>query len=104
MIALNTAFLDSCGLDGLPANTKRSLLSATYDELELRVGEAISSSLSAAEVDEFEQLVDEDPDRSSAWLEAHVPHYRTIVGQKVEEITRELALKAPMILARFAAA
>ena len=53
-------FLAEVGLSNLPADKKSAFLQQTKDELELRVGTKMSNGLSAAQIAEFEGIMNND--------------------------------------------
>lgn len=75
--ALDAQFLADCGLQGLNADDAASLLAATQNELELRVGTKLSNGLSDEQLTEFECFMDRDEDAVRAWAAHHAPNYRT---------------------------
>lgn len=88
------AFFEDLTLEFLSDKDKESLLRAYSDELELRVGTALAKGLTEAELSEFEELVDEphDEKESGAWLEAHVPDYRTVIQREQVRLMWHLRL------------
>ncbi len=58
------------------------------EELEVRVGEAISENLSEEQRNEFDTL--DGPEECSAWLSANCPDYRKIIRKKASEFKSEL--------------
>lgn len=74
-IALDAQFLADCGLQGLNADDAASLLAATQNELELRVGTKLSNGLSDEQLTEFECFVDRDEDAVRAWAAHYAPDY-----------------------------
>ena len=58
------------------------------EELEVRIGEAISAKLNKEQLNEFDALHGQE--ETSAWLGANCPDYRQIVRQKAGEFKSEL--------------
>lgn len=58
------------------------------EELEVRIGEAISAKLTKEQLNEFDALHGQE--EASAWLGANCPDYRQIVRQKAGEFKSEL--------------
>lgn len=75
MIQLDDQFLDDVGLGDLPAAQRSSLLQHIYEELELRVGTALSEGLSDFQLEEFEAIIDRDHGRIVSWLDEHAPNF-----------------------------
>ncbi|MDI9629606.1 MAG: DUF5663 domain-containing protein [Acidobacteriota bacterium] len=75
MLLLDDQFLADCGLESLPTPDKKSLLQAIYKELELRVGEALSEGLSAAQLDTFAAITAPDEAAIRDWLSENTPDY-----------------------------
>ncbi|WNG81136.1 DUF5663 domain-containing protein [Mycobacterium sp. ITM-2016-00316] len=77
MLELDDAFLADVGLAELPATEKKSLLKHLDEELELRVGAALSDSLRDEQLREFESIINRDYETIVDWLEANAPEYRS---------------------------
>ena len=75
MIQLNDDFLVSVGLDAMTDEEKVDFLRSTYDELQLRVGTALSEGLSTEQMLEFESFVDKNMQKVNAWFKVHLPNY-----------------------------
>lgn len=58
------------------------------EELEARVGEAISKYLSESELEDFNKC--EDGEESVKWLELHCPSFREITHKKAQEMEKEI--------------
>jgi len=61
MFKFDNRFLDSVGLTDLPDTQKEAFLQYAQDQLEIRIGEKMSESLSDEQLDEFERIIDNDP-------------------------------------------
>ena len=61
MFKFNDRFLDSVGLTDLPDTQKEAFLQYAQDQLEIRIGEKMSESLSDEQLDEFERVIDSEP-------------------------------------------
>ncbi len=82
--------LAECGLTGLAPADAQDLLTATYRDLELRVGERLSAGLSDDLLDEFSSFIDHDMERVRAWIAEHRPDYATDPGyEKLAETLPE---------------
>lgn len=77
MIPLNDEFLANVGLAEMPADDRPAFLQVIYEELELRVGTALSDDLSDAQLEEFEAIIDQAPDRVSTWIDTHAPDFES---------------------------
>jgi len=75
MITMDGALLAECGLQDLGAEAERELLTKLYADLEYRVGRVLSAGMSAAQLAEFERLIDAEPAAVGDWLMKHVPDY-----------------------------
>ena len=58
------------------------------EELEIRIGEAISAKLTEEQLNEYDALYEQEA--TSAWLGANCPDYRKIVQEKAGELKSEL--------------
>ena len=66
MFTLDDSFLDMVGRGDMPEAQKNSFLEYAQDQLEVRIGEKMSSNLSDAQLDEFERIIDNDKDMINA--------------------------------------
>ncbi len=100
MFKLDNAFLESVGLGDLTPERKNAMLTHIYATLEKRVGLALASEMSDAQLDEFEGYIDRgDQDGALKWLETNVPDYKEVVASKFAALTEEIRSVAPQILA-----
>lgn len=77
MFSLDEEFLASLGLASMPAHEKVAFLRFLYEDLEQRVGEALSEGLSVEQMREFEAFIDRDMSEVSRWFEANAPDFAT---------------------------
>jgi len=77
MIKLDDDFLADVGLAEMPAADRQAFLQMIYEELELRVGTALSNDLSDAQLEEFEAILDRDPQCVMAWIDTHAPDFES---------------------------
>lgn len=99
MITLDGEFLAGLGLGALPPDDQRSLLSAIYQQLELRVGMRLTGRMSPEELQDYEAVLDAgDDDRVRAWLQLHAPDYRQLVRKVLDEQMVELRQRRAEIL------
>lgn len=89
MFQLDDKFLQSVGLGDLPDDQKQAFLQHTYETLEERVGTRLASSLSEAQLEEFEGFATHNEEKINAWLNENVPNYQD------EEDYKQLAASAP---------
>ena len=99
MIKLDEEFLAELGLGGLPPEDKKSLLAAIYEHLQMSVGQRLAEGMSAAELREFEAILDSgDEEQASAWLQEHAPDSSEIVRELQHEQIEELRRRRNEIL------
>ena len=60
MYQLDDSFLESVGLEGMPAGRKEEFLAHVREELEVRVGAKMSDGLTQDQIEEFEKIIDGD--------------------------------------------
>ena len=70
MFKFNDRFLDSVGLTDLPDTQKEAFLQYAQDQLEIRIGEKMSESLSDEQLDEFERVIDNEPSTIQSLLQS----------------------------------
>jgi len=88
---LDHPFLVELGLGHLDEGQQQFLQKRIYELLELRVGFAISNSLTNAQRDAFERLVEQDPDSAHTYLERTVPNYAVVAHSELNYIARAIA-------------
>lgn len=97
IMALDDQFLTECGLGTLSSAAKEQFLAEIYDELELRVGGELSSGMSRAQLQEFDQLMSGSWVVIEEWLSHHFhdpeshPFYLRLARQKGLDSTRDEA-------------
>jgi len=69
-------FWELLGAEKLSEKQKERFTAEAKEELEIRVGEALSRGLSERQVDEFEELIDGSAQENDAWLRQTFPDYR----------------------------
>lgn len=91
MFTLDDDFLASLGLAAMPPDEKKEFLQYIYDQLEYRVGIELSKGLSNAQLEEFEELMEEENQaKALQWLEANCPGYREVVARELEKIKQDI--------------
>lgn len=68
---LDDQFLADVGLGDMPDEQRAAFLRHVRDSLEMQVGDALAKSLSDAQLEEFEALIDRDGERVACWLDEH---------------------------------
>lgn len=76
MFQLDDKFLQDLGLDQLPEEQKKPFLDHIYSELEMKVGTRLSDGMSDAQLEEFERIIDRNPEAVENWLTQNVPGYQ----------------------------
>ncbi len=61
MQKIDESFLESIGITGISDTQKEAFLQYAQDQLEIRIGEKMSESLSDEQLDEFERVIDNEP-------------------------------------------
>jgi Protein of unknown function (DUF5663)/Helicase HerA, central domain/TraM recognition site of TraD and TraG len=93
---IDEALLTELGLSGVLAEHTAALIKFIEEVRELRVGAKLSSLMSAQQVAEFEELIDEPEEEGKAldWLNANLPGYESEVRSqwmRLKEDLREVA-------------
>jgi hypothetical protein len=60
MFQINESFLEGLGLESMSDDDKKNFLEYVQDQMELRIGERLSSSIDNEKQDEFAKLADGD--------------------------------------------
>ncbi len=77
MIKLDNQFLEDAGLGDLPAEERRDFLQYVYNELEIRVGQELASTMTLEQLQEFQAISNMDSSFIIRWLGQNVPDYRS---------------------------
>lgn len=100
MFQIDDKFLESLGLGGLPPGDKEKMKGHIYETLEMRVGMTLASQMSEAQLDEFENLMNQNDEAGALrWLEANFPNYRQVVASELDKLKAEVKAAAPQIIA-----
>jgi len=75
MGVVNKKMIEVFGLTDMSELQCISFLPVIQEELEMRVGQAISMGLSVSQISEFEAIIDGDEEENMQWLKTHVPDY-----------------------------
>lgn len=85
----------------LSEDDMRALTAQVYSEMELRVGKRLSAPLADAEIEEFENILN-DPAKgevdSAIWVAKHCPNYPQIVMETMAEVVEEAAQAVTAVL------
>lgn len=77
MIKLDNQFLEDAGLGDLPAEERRDFLQYVYNELEVRVGQDLASTMTLEQLQEFQSISNMESSFIIKWLGQNVPDYRS---------------------------
>lgn len=97
MIRVDEDFMTEVGLAEMPTAEKQAFMDHAEEELEVRVGQKISSRLSDEQIDEFSRIQN-DNSKTLSWLERNVPDFREIVMQVFQAFKQELTAERQSIL------
>ena len=85
----------------LSEDEMRVLTAQVYSEMELRVGKRLSAPLADAEIEEFENILN-DPEKgevdSAIWVAKHCPNYPQIVMETMAEVVEETGQAVAAVL------
>ena len=87
MFKFDNRFLDSVGLTDLPDAQKEAFLQYAQDQLEIRIGETMSESLSDDQLNEFERIIDNDSDTIQGLLNSYGDYQNDEVYQTLKRNT-----------------
>ena len=87
MFKFDNRFLDSVGLADLPDAQKEAFLQYAQDQLEIRIGEKMSESLSDEQLDEFERIIDNEPGTIQILLKSYGDYQNDEVYQTLKRNT-----------------
>ncbi|MCQ2570636.1 MAG: DUF5663 domain-containing protein [Candidatus Saccharibacteria bacterium] len=85
MYKFDDSFLESVGLEAMPAEQKDVFLQYAQDQLEVRIGEKMSEGLSDEQLDEFEKIIDNDQATLDAWIAGAGDYKSDAIYQKLSE-------------------
>lgn len=103
MFQLDDKFLQELGLDQLPEDQKQAFLEQVYNSLEERVGVRLSEGLTDAQLEEFEGIIDRDPQKVTTWLQAYSPNFTQDETYQRLQQTTGMQADNPALMAEFAA-
>jgi hypothetical protein len=90
MLRIDHQFLVGIGLGHLEEREQEIVQQRIYEIMELRVGHAIASSLTSAQQNEFERLIENDPVAAESFLERVIPNYEVVVRSELEFIAQAI--------------
>ena len=71
---IDDVFMEEVGLNEMPDGERQAFMDHAEEELEVRVGHAVSQELSAEQLRDFEEI--EEGGQAAAWLKINVPNFR----------------------------
>lgn len=93
---IDDVFMEEVGLNEMPDGERQAFMDHAEEELEVRVGHAVSQELSAEQLRDFEEI--EEGSQAAAWLKINVPNFREIVQTVVQSFKNELIAERTRIL------
>ena len=93
---IDDVFMEEEGLNEMPDGERQAFMDHAEEELEVRVGHAVSQELSAEQLRDFEEI--EEGGQAAAWLKINVPNFREIVQTVVQSFKNELIAERTRIL------
>ena len=93
-------FFTEVGLDKMPAAARPAFVSYARTTLEVRVGERLMSQLDAAQISEFENIIDTPnyQKRGLDWLTRHAPNYTEIFEIELKRLKADIKANSASIL------
>ena len=85
MYKFDDQFIESIGLDGMPADQKEEFLKYAQEQLEIRIGEKMSEGVPADKLDEFERIIDNDQATIDKWIAGAGDYQNDATYQKLVE-------------------
>jgi len=93
---IDDTFMEEVGLSEMPDGERQAFMDHAEEELEVRVGHAISRELSEQQLKDFEEI--DGGGQAAAWLKINVPNFREIVYDVVQSFKNELISERARIL------
>jgi Zn-dependent M16 (insulinase) family peptidase len=99
MIKFDDELLIELGLNDLSLEEKTKMKAHIFETLETRVGVRLASNMSEAQLNDFEQFIN-NKDESGAfnWLETNFPNYKEAVADEFNKLKIEIKELAPQII------
>ncbi len=85
MQKIDESFLESIGITGISDTQKEAFLQYAQDQLEIRIGEKMSEGLSDEQLDEFEKIIDNDPETINRWMSNYQNFKEDEIYKKLEQ-------------------
>lgn len=93
---VDEVFMNEVGLGEMPEAEKQAFMDHAEEELEVRVGHAVSRELTAQQLRDFEEL--DGAGQAAAWLKINVPNFREIIQGVMQSFKDELIAERAQIL------
>lgn len=93
---IDDVFMKEVGLGEMPDDERQVFMDHAEEELEVRVGHAVSQELSEQQLRDFEEI--DEGGQAAAWLKINVPNFREIVSNVVQGFKDELITERARIL------
>ncbi len=93
---IDDVFMKEVGLGEMPDDERQAFMDHAEEELEVRVGHAVSQELSEQQLRDFEEI--DEGGQAAAWLKINVPNFREIVSNVVQGFKDELITERARIL------
>lgn len=93
---IDDVFMKEVGLGEMPDGERQAFMDHAEEELEVRVGHAVSQELSEQQLRDFEEI--DEGGQAAAWLKINVPNFREIVSNVVQGFKDELITERARIL------
>lgn len=93
---IDDQFMEEVGLSEMPEDEKQAFMDHAEEELEVRVGHAVSRELSEQQLHDFDEI--DEGGQAAAWLKINVPNFREIVRDVVQGFKNELIDERAQIL------
>jgi len=71
------------GIDKMPQEEREVFMAQIEDTLEKRVGMHFAEHMTDAEMEEFNSVIDKDPDQAMEWLMQKFPDYVQVVQEQI---------------------
>ncbi len=93
---IDDEFMKEVGLNEMPENERQAFMDHAEEELEVRVGHAVSRELTERQLRDFEEI--DEGGQAVAWLKINVLNFREIVRDVVQGFKNELIDERAQIL------
>ncbi len=93
---IDDTFMKEIGLEEMPEPEKQAFIDHAEEELEVRVGHAISKEMSQDQLHDFENI--DNNEEAVTWLKTNVPNFHEIVTDIFQGFKQELISERASIL------